>query len=65
VMGLSVVDAVTICATTPARALHLRGFGVIAQGATADLVVLDRDLKVVHTFIGGVLAWSRNAEEKS
>jgi N-acetylglucosamine-6-phosphate deacetylase len=64
-MGLSVVDAVTICATTPARALHLRGFGVIAQGATADLVVLDRDLKVVHTFIGGVLAWSRNAEEKS
>ena len=60
-MGLSLVDAVTICATTPARALHLQGFGVIAQGAIADLVVLDRDLSVVHTFIGGVLAWSRNS----
>jgi N-acetylglucosamine-6-phosphate deacetylase len=58
-MGLSLVDAVTVCATTPARALHLRGFGVIAKGATADLVVLDRDLNVVHTFIGGVLTWSR------
>jgi N-acetylglucosamine-6-phosphate deacetylase len=58
-MGLSLVDAVTVCATTPARALHLRGFGVIAQGAAADLVVLDRDLTVVHTFIGGALTWSK------
>jgi N-acetylglucosamine-6-phosphate deacetylase len=58
-MGLSLVDAVTVCATTPARALHLRGLGVIAKGATGDLVVLDRDLTVVHTFIGGVLTWSR------
>ena len=53
-MGLSLVDAATICATTPARALHLQGFGE-SRGATADLVVLDRDLNVVHTFIGGAL----------
>ena len=64
-MGLSLVDAATICATTPARALDLRGFGVIAQGATADLVVLDRDLNVVHTFIGGVLTWSRTPDRPS
>ena len=50
------------CATTPARALGLQGFGVIAQGAIADLVVLDRDLQVVQTFIGGVLAWSRTPD---
>jgi N-acetylglucosamine-6-phosphate deacetylase len=64
VMGLSLVDAATICATTPARALHLLGLGVIAPGATADLVVLDRDLCVVHTFLGGSLAWSRDIKQK-
>lgn len=58
-MGLSLSDAATICATTPARALRLQGFGVIAEGAMADLVVLNRKLEVVHTFIGGTLAWSR------
>ena len=29
-----------ICSTTPARALGLQGFGVIAPGAMADLAVL-------------------------
>jgi N-acetylglucosamine-6-phosphate deacetylase len=57
-MGLSLVDAATVCATTPARALNLQGLGVIAPGATADLVVLDRDLNVVHTFLAGMLIWS-------
>jgi N-acetylglucosamine-6-phosphate deacetylase len=56
-VGLSLSDAATVCATTPARALGLQGFGVIATGSIADLVVLDRDLKVVQTWIGGVLAW--------
>ena len=54
-MGLSLIDAATVCATTPARALGLQGFGVIAPGAVADLVVLDRGLKVVHTFVAGAL----------
>jgi N-acetylglucosamine-6-phosphate deacetylase len=61
-MGLSLVDAATVCATTPARALNLQGLGVIAPGATADLVVLDRDLNVVHTFLAGTLVWSRGGE---
>lgn len=58
VMGLSLVDAATVCATTPARALGLQGLGVIAPGATADLAVLDRELRVIHTFVGGALVWS-------
>jgi N-acetylglucosamine-6-phosphate deacetylase len=58
-IGLSLSDAATVCATTPARALGLQGFGVLAPGAMADLVVLDRDLRVVQTWIGGVLAWQR------
>lgn len=57
-MGLSLVDAATVCATTPARALGLQGLGVIAPGATADLAVLDRELRVIHTFVGGTLVWS-------
>ncbi len=42
-----------MCSTTPARELGLAGFGAIADGNVADLVVLDRDFRVVRTFIGG------------
>jgi N-acetylglucosamine-6-phosphate deacetylase len=57
-VGVSLVDAATMCSTTPAGALGLHGFGVIARGAFADLVVLNRDLRVVRTYIGGELAWA-------
>jgi N-acetylglucosamine-6-phosphate deacetylase len=60
-VGLSLPDAAMVCATTPARALGLQGFGVLAAGAMADLVVLDRDLRVVQTWVSGVLAWQREA----
>jgi N-acetylglucosamine-6-phosphate deacetylase len=53
VFGLSVVDAAIMCATTPARQLGLTGFGVLAEGAVADLVVLDRGFRVVRTFLDG------------
>jgi N-acetylglucosamine-6-phosphate deacetylase len=52
--GGSLVDAALMCATNPARALGLAGHGVVAEGATADLAVLDRNLRVVRTFVGGV-----------
>jgi N-acetylglucosamine-6-phosphate deacetylase len=58
-MGLSLVDAATICATTPSRALGLQGFGVVAPGAMADLAVLGPDLTVTQTWISGELAFSR------
>ena len=51
--GVSVVDAAVLCSTTPARELGLAGFGVIARDCAADVVVLDRGFRVVHTFIGG------------
>jgi N-acetylglucosamine-6-phosphate deacetylase len=59
-IGLSLSDAAMVCATTPARALGLQGFGVIATGSIADLVVLDRDLRVVQTWVAGVLAYERD-----
>jgi N-acetylglucosamine-6-phosphate deacetylase len=56
--GRSLVDAVRMCSTTPARQLGLIATGVIAAGATADLVVLDRGYRVVRTLIDGVEAYA-------
>ena len=56
-MGRSVVEAATMCATTPALQLGLQDQGKIAPGGVADLVVLDRDFRVVRTFVAGVQAW--------
>jgi N-acetylglucosamine-6-phosphate deacetylase len=58
--GLSLVDAATICATTPARELGLVGHGILTPGAAADLVVLDAQLTVVQTYIAGQLVYARN-----
>jgi N-acetylglucosamine-6-phosphate deacetylase len=59
-IGLPLVDAVTLCATTPARELGLIGHGMLVPDAIADIVVLDPNLVVVQTYIGGQLAYSRN-----
>jgi N-acetylglucosamine-6-phosphate deacetylase len=59
VMGLGLADAAVVCATTPARALGLRGFGVIAPGATADLAVLSLDFTVHQTWLSGRLIFER------
>jgi N-acetylglucosamine-6-phosphate deacetylase len=58
-VGVSLPEAATICSTTPAREMGLNGFGVISVGATADIVVLDRALRVVRTYIAGELMYSR------
>lgn len=52
--GLDVVQAAHMTATSPARDLGLVGYGVIAPGAAADLVVLDSQWRVVSTWVGGV-----------
>ena len=59
-VGGSLVDAAMLCSTSPARALGLSGFGVLAQGCAADLVVLDRAFRVVRTFIAGHEVWAGN-----
>ena len=58
-IGLSLVDAVTMCATTPARELGLVGHGLLAEDAVADVVVLDARLSVVQTYVAGQLVYSR------
>lgn len=51
--GGSVVDAATMCGAAPARALGLASTGVLAESAAADLVVLDRNFRVLRTFVAG------------
>lgn len=51
--GQSLLNAARMCATTPARQLNLTGFGTIVEGGVADLAILDREYRVVHTFIEG------------
>lgn len=58
-IGISLVDAATICATTPARELGLVGHGLLAPEAPADLVVLDANFSVVQTYLGGELVYAR------
>lgn len=56
------VDAATMCATSPARALGLDSHGIIAPGATADFVVLDAEMKVRYTCIAGEMVYARDSE---
>jgi N-acetylglucosamine-6-phosphate deacetylase len=58
-VGVSLVDAAAMCATTPARELGLQGLGVIAPGSKADLAVLDRNFSVRQTWLGGVMVFSQ------
>jgi N-acetylglucosamine-6-phosphate deacetylase len=54
--GVSLVDAVAMAATTPARVLGLhRTLGAIEPGLRADLVVLDQQLRVLQVMRAG--AW--------
>ena len=58
--GQSLVTAAVMCATTPARELGMVGYGVLVADASADLAVLDANLSVVQTYVGGQLVYARN-----
>ena len=60
--GFSVAEAAVMCSTTPARELGLTGFGVIAKGGVADIVVLNREFRVVRTFIDGEEVYRSGAD---
>lgn len=59
VVGLALPEAVRMCSTTPARELGLQGSGLIAEGGLADLTVLDRNFRVVQTYVSGLLVYQR------
>ena len=57
-VGLSVVDAAHLTATTPAAAVGRPDLGRLVAGAAADLVVLDGDFRVRQTWVGGRRVWN-------
>ena len=59
--GMSITDAAMMCSTTPARAMGLTRFGVVAEGNIADLVVLDRGFRVRRTLIAGETVYERTS----
>jgi N-acetylglucosamine-6-phosphate deacetylase len=57
--GRSIVDAVSMCSTVPARQMGLSDAGILEAGAVADLVVLDREFRVARTFVEGIEVFTR------
>jgi N-acetylglucosamine-6-phosphate deacetylase len=56
-VGWDLSRAVAAATRNPARAAHILSKGVLAPGADADFIVIDRDGTVIRTFIGGVECW--------
>jgi N-acetylglucosamine-6-phosphate deacetylase len=52
-LGATPIDAARMCATTPADQVRRIDVGRIAEGAMADLVVLDGEWRVERTFLAG------------
>jgi len=52
--GCAVPDALATVTSTPATVLRLADRGRLEPGARADVAVLDDDLRVVETVVGGV-----------
>jgi N-acetylglucosamine-6-phosphate deacetylase len=55
--GCSVPDAVGTVTATPARLLGRADRGRLVPGARGDVTVLDADLSVALTIVGGEVAW--------
>jgi N-acetylglucosamine-6-phosphate deacetylase len=59
--GMNAARAISLASTVPARVLGEERLGRIAEGAAADLVVLDSELRVRLTMIRGVVKFRRHS----
>jgi N-acetylglucosamine-6-phosphate deacetylase len=59
--GMTANRAVELAADVPARVLGEGRLGRIREGACSDLVVLDRDLRVMLTMVRGVVQFRRRS----
>ena len=58
-VGWNLNEALQMASATPAEGLGIGVLGRMAQGAVADLVVLDADLQVRMTFVAGRLVFQQ------
>jgi N-acetylglucosamine-6-phosphate deacetylase len=56
--GWTLEDALLSVTVNPAKALGLDKKGVLEPGADADIAIMDRNFRVVKTFVGGKLVWT-------
>jgi N-acetylglucosamine-6-phosphate deacetylase len=57
--GMNASRAIAMASTVPARVLRARELGGIRAGGCADIVVLDGDLNVKMTMVGGVVRFRK------
>ncbi len=58
--GLPLESVLPMATSTPAEAMGIADWkGRIAPGFDADLVIMDKDLKIERTFVGGKLIYTR------
>ena len=57
--GIPLVDALQMASRSPALAAGRSDLGSLALGSPADLVLLDADLGVQTTMVGGEIRWQR------
>ncbi len=62
--GCDVAEAIESATATPARIIGLRSKGVLAEGYDADLVLLDDNLQVVLTIVGGQVVYEHRSLRK-
>jgi len=56
--GVSLPEAITMATRTPADSIGLRGKkGLLAEGADADVAILDRELRVRMTMVAGRIVY--------
>jgi len=58
--GCSLVDALYMASTGPARLLGLPYYGQLAAGYAADITVFSPKTEVTHTFVGGKLVYQKS-----
>ena len=58
--GCTLADALTMASATPARVLGLQNKGRIEEGSDADLLILDKSLRVEMTIARGEIVYERN-----
>ena len=62
VLGVALEDAVLLCSTTPSVVAGIdRMVGSIDIGKRGDVLLLDENLNVLQTVVGGCTVWSSEA----
>jgi N-acetylglucosamine-6-phosphate deacetylase len=52
-IGIDIKDAIKMATLNPAKAIGEKERGIISPGAIANLIILDKDLNVISTFVKG------------